>query len=548
MKLLIIEDYLVDYKIITSALLDYGYNDYECENAASLADGLEKLRDEAYDIILCDLGLPDSSGLDTFELVNSVAPSTPIIVMSGLDDEETAVEAVKRGAQDYIVKGALNVGQIVRMIKYSVERKKAEKEILYREKLMKSLSICLNKLLTIDDSVEAIEKVLETVCIAFDADRAYVFSNYVEKSTNRPFSSQILEWTTDEALRRIDDPAMLKFDYEKGFDRWKAEFEKGEVICGDVENFPESEREFLEKQSIISLLVAPIMIRSEFWGFVGLDDCKNSREWRETEISVGKAAAAGIGSFIERKRAEEALVESEKKYRETSATKDRFFSIISHDLRNPLGAFKTAFEMLEKKYSSLPLNEVKTFIDDMSLSAKQLFELLEELLQWARFQRGKIPFNPFPVKLAFVVGNTAAMLEKKAVEKNIEIQYSVATDLIAVADINMLNSIVKNLLTNAIKFSHPGGRVEISAKASNEQIEISVVDSGVGIADHDVEKLFRLDGKIVSVGTAGEKGAGLGLIISKDFVEKNGGTIWAESQLGKGSTFSFTLPAAPAGE
>jgi signal transduction histidine kinase len=236
------------------------------------------------------------------------------------------------------------------------------------------------------------------------------------------------------------------------------------------------------------------------------------------------------------------LSQSEQKLRKANATKDKFFSIIAHDLRNPFNALYGLTDHISKNFKSHTREELQEFIQLIHESAEQLLNLLENLLYWSRSQRGKIPFNPKELNLKQVVTNTLELLQINAEEKKL----SVITDLRhqgkVYADQEMVTTILRNLLSNAIKFSWEGGQVVVRSRDQEGALRLEVEDNGKGISPHNQEKLFRVDESFSSAGTQQEKGTGLGLILCKEFVEKHGGEIWVESEENQGSCFIFTLP------
>lgn len=234
---------------------------------------------------------------------------------------------------------------------------------------------------------------------------------------------------------------------------------------------------------------------------------------------------------------------NEEKLREINATKDKLFSIIAHDLKSPYNAQLGFLELLLENDSSYSEEQRRKFIKTVYHSTKQSFALLDNLLVWSRTQTGKIPFNPGELLLAQVFEEAIDLQRYAAQAKNIIIDTELCNDDLEVtADAEMVNTILRNLLSNAIKFTPENGRILLGAKtASNNKTLIYVKDSGVGIPENDREKLFDPTSNYSTVGTNKEKGTGIGLILCREFVERNGGKIWVESEEGKGSTFYFTL-------
>ena len=227
---------------------------------------------------------------------------------------------------------------------------------------------------------------------------------------------------------------------------------------------------------------------------------------------------------------------------ELSTSKDKFFSIIAHDLKNPFNTIIGFSEILKEGIRSGDNAAIKESTELINTSAIQTLRLLENLLEWANSQTGKIVFNPVPFKLNELFNEELNLLNDMAARKNIELLSSLPEDLIIKADKNMIKTILRNLISNAIKFTQRNGKVEVKAISDNKQVEISVSDTGIGIDKETISKLFRIDANISKPGTDNEKGTGLGLFLCKEFIEKHGGRIWVESEEGRGSTFRFCLP------
>ncbi len=247
--------------------------------------------------------------------------------------------------------------------------------------------------------------------------------------------------------------------------------------------------------------------------------------------------------ITERKLADEKIKEINQQLRRTLTERDKFFSIIAHDLRSPLVGFLIFIKMLTERIEKLSLEEIQRLAGNMKRSAENLYDLLENLLEWSVMQRGAGDFIPVPCCLADEVNKNIDLIQANAVNKNIIIKCAVPEDLDKVfADRSMLNTVLRNVLSNAVKFSDRNGTVFVSAVANGCMILISVEDQGVGMDLKTRSKLFAL-GQISSrKGTAGEIGTGLGLILCKEFVNKHGGEIWVESEPGQGTKVFFTLP------
>lgn len=224
--------------------------------------------------------------------------------------------------------------------------------------------------------------------------------------------------------------------------------------------------------------------------------------------------------------------------------KDKLFSIIAHDLRGPFSTFLGFTQLMTEEINDFTKDEIKEFAAGMNITANNLYSLLENLLQWSRMQQSSMPFNPVPLNLCTLVNSGKPLLAQFASEKDIELVYEISDDIVCRADSNMLQTIIRNLVSNAIKFTPKGGKVSLSARKADEQfIEISVKDNGIGMSDNVIANLFHLNSGVSRLGTEGEPSTGLGLQICKGMVEKHGGKLWAKSKEGNGSEFFFTIPA-----
>ena len=293
---------------------------------------------------------------------------------------------------------------------------------------------------------------------------------------------------------------------------------------------------------ITSFLGVPLKFQGKTFGIIGLGNKESGYACADQEVI--ETLSLTFAEALQRKQAEAALRESERQLRELNASKDKFFSILAHDLKNSLIGFLSFAKLLEQ-FETLEKAEFKDLTSQFRTSAENLFTLLENLLLWSQIQRGMLePFlQEIPIG-AFAVQNIK-LLTPNAAHKQIRLTNLVQEEIPVVVDVNMIDTVIRNLLSNAIKFTHAGGAVEISATYDQDVVTVAVSDTGIGIPAEKLPNLFRIDAKCQQAGTAGEKGTGLGLILCKEFVEKHGGKIWVESEVGKGTTVWFTLPKEP---
>ncbi|TVQ11533.1 MAG: hypothetical protein EA361_12585, partial [Bacteroidetes bacterium] len=232
-----------------------------------------------------------------------------------------------------------------------------------------------------------------------------------------------------------------------------------------------------------------------------------------------------------------------KNLQKTNADKDRFISVLGHDLRNPFNGMLGLLDILIEDYEDMEDGQIREYLQFTKDVARNTYEMLDDLLEWGRFQTGRISFDPMPYQMNVICHEVIKQVAAQARTKNVTIHCKVNDDAMVFADHKMLLTIMRNLVTNAVKFSHPEGEVTIGAVSEPDTTTISVSDTGIGIEPDVKNKLFDITEVVTTKGTAGEKGSGLGLILCKEFIELHGGTIWVETEPGKGSSFCFTLPA-----
>jgi signal transduction histidine kinase len=240
--------------------------------------------------------------------------------------------------------------------------------------------------------------------------------------------------------------------------------------------------------------------------------------------------------------AEEALKRSESQLKELNATKDKFFNIVAHDLKNPFTSLIGSSELLSRNIDQLDNEKIKTLALILNDASKSGYAILQNLLDWSRSQTGLLKFNPEIINLKKLIDEHILNLEQISSNKEIKLHSEVKDDLFIYGDKNMIKTILRNLMSNAVKYSYRSGNVIVNATFNDPEVIISVKDNGIGIPEENINKIFRIDFKYSVPGTENEQGTGLGLKLCKEFVEKQGGKIWVESIENKGSEFKFSIP------
>lgn len=276
-------------------------------------------------------------------------------------------------------------------------------------------------------------------------------------------------------------------------------------------------------------------------------------KWIETAVNCrlnenGETELLGVSRDIaDRKKVEIELDARNRELKEMNLAKDKLFSIIAHDLRSPFNGFLGLLQTMESEFQSMSLEQILKYVRKLGVSAHNLYQLLENLLEWSRLQRGLVTAQPTLFSLRSVAKLNCEVANDTAIKKEIVIECMIPDQLVVYADKAMVDGILRNLISNAIKFSRHGGKIKLNAREINDgYVEVSVADNGIGMTGEMMGQLFQLDVITGRTGTDNEPSCGLGLILVKEFVEKNNGQIRVESAEEVGSTFRFTLPIRPA--
>ena len=285
-----------------------------------------------------------------------------------------------------------------------------------------------------------------------------------------------------------------------------------------------------------------LKIKNKPIGVIVVQDYNDKTIYAEEEKQILTYVSEQIASAIRKKMDEDELKRYSKELKELNASKDRFFSIIAHDLRSPFHGLLGLTNILNYDINNLTPQEIKNYLKEVHISTSNLYSLIENLLDWGRIQTGKLPFDPKAVNAYLVVDEVIEILGNTTKLKSITIKNDLTKRTIVYADEDLLRSLFQNLLSNAIKFTESGGTVRIySEKTDEDKLLFNIADNGVGISEEKISTLFKIDQNISSLGTNKEVGTGLGLLLCKEIVEKHNCKIDVKSKVGEGSCFSFTM-------
>jgi signal transduction histidine kinase/CheY-like chemotaxis protein len=592
LSILVVEDNPGDVVIVAELIKSSGIN-FNLTYAKNLRETLSLCTEHDFDIILLDLGLPDSVGLETLKKIQVFKVKSPVVVMTGLDDEDIALASLREGAQDYLVKNRLTSDIILRTIKYGIERKKIQdlqKRHTHRFSILSGAAAVLNECEDISsifgvicENIRMLLEKADVIAIEF-LDPMTVHLSGIEWL--KPKFEQIkliTGWDMNKPVFHIIDQKkdMLDSFYDGKLHEIKGGIYKLFAGLIDQKNCTEVEK-MLEINNIYAI---GFLRHKNFYGgflifsqkMIGDDDIKIietlssqtslsiHRRSIEKELRLSEFRYKKLNKELEQKvierthdlnsannklhqelteriMAQEALKKSESQLKELNATKDKFFNIVAHDLKNPFTSLLGSSELLFQNIHQMDNEKIKRLAIILNDSAKSGYAILQNLLDWSRSQTGLLKFNPERINLRNLINENILNLELFSANKEIEMHSEVKEDMFIFADTNMINTVLRNLLSNAVKFTHRCGKVVVRAIIESDEVIISVKDTGTGISEENIEKLFRIDTKYSMPGTDNEQGTGLGLKLSKEFVEKQGGKIWIESIENQGSEFSFSIP------
>ena len=392
------------------------------------------------------------------------------------------------------------------------------------------------------DQPDVINESLKYILKAANCSRVYIFENFLDEH-NALSMRQTHEVCSKNVKPEIDNPELQHIVYHQdGFERWQEILSQNEIINGVVAHFPKSERDVLESQGIQSILALPIFVHQKWFGFIGFDEITEEKEWTKEDIDLLQAAAEVMGLYLENKENREIILKANQELKEANATKDRFISILAHDLRNPFNGLLGSCELLQQAIDDLSKEEILNLVGYIDVSSKKIFNLLTNLLEWSRIQRDVIPFNPKTTNLYALISETYDLVKPTAEGKGVSLEVDIPKQIEATIDAEMIKTVVRNLLSNGIKFTNKGKKVRITAQQNAQTVVIEISDNGIGMKKETQESLFKIGETKSLNGTNGEEGTGFGLLLCKEFVDKHNGTIEVESEEDKGTQIKVILP------
>ncbi|HWO42073.1 MAG TPA: ATP-binding protein [Candidatus Eisenbacteria bacterium] len=537
MRVLFVEDNDDDALLIQEALAD---TVIKIDRAERLSSALEKLSAGDIDAVLLDLSLPDAHGLDTIARVRSHSPGVPIVVLTGLDDEEAAVKAVEQGAQDYLNKGHVHGQLLARSLRYAIQRHRSEERLKERNRELSVLTRISEIIMGSLDMQWILDQVLGEAMVVGSFD----LGNFrlLDPNSDSLVIVAAQGYRDAENIRRHRTLSRnIEAEQSSRFRDLLFEqpcVEEHVQTCAGLRT--------LKREGIESFVQVPIRAEGEVLGTLQLAS-RTPRNFGRAEINLFLTIGNYVGIAVQRARLYEQTKRQAAELERANKLQADFSAMIAHDLRSPLmNIMGVAEVMIDGMFGSVN-EEQKKWLSRIQASGRSLVDLVSDFLDLSKLESGYVALKKERVALGDLVHKSVENYRVLALDKRISIRDAVDSALPSIdADPRRLDQVLSNLISNAVKFTGDGGEIEVGAKPTDAgHILIWVKDNGVGIEAEEMGLLFEKYRQAQNVKRSNEKGTGLGLVICKMIVEAHGGKIWAESKPGTGSTFFLSLPIAP---
>ncbi len=600
-KVLLVEDDEVDKQLVKRLLVKYPQPiEFAIESVNRLSTAIEYLGSRNYDIILLDLGLPDSRGIETVRRVSEINPHIPIVVLTGLDDEETGLLAIKNGATDYLVKGLPLDNLLVRTVLYALERKQVEERIKQAAQEWMITFDSITDMISIHDKnfkIVRVNKAFAKTCKTEPKELVGRYCYEVMHGTKEPhpvcpfretlgtkkpsliefFEPHLGIYLQVSISPIFDDKGEVMgcvhvardiTERKKAEDQLNALAEKLELSNRELQTNKASFHNIVEKSAdgivvvdgdgimkFVNLAAESLFghkaeeLLGELFGFpvaggevVELDVVRHGKEPGIAEMRVVETEWNGQGAYLAMLRDVTDRKKAEEKLKETMKMKSEFISMVSHELRTPLTAIKEGIALVADGLAGEINEEQKELLGISKKNVDRLARLINDVLDFQKLDSAKMNFNLKPNDINQIVNDTYDIMASTAKNIGLDLLLELGQNLPkAKFDSDKITQALTNLVTNAMKFTEKGN-VTIKTTKTEDAVQVSVSDTGCGIKKEDLPKVFN---RFEQLGHGGERktgGTGLGLAISKEIIERHGGRICVESKPGKGSKFAFTLP------
>jgi len=520
-KILVVDDVQANIDALVTILeeLDTETEIITCNNGNDAV--IEAMKND-FALMLLDVQMPGMDGFETLEYIrkeekNKVVPA--LFLSAVYTSEVFQQKGVSSGAIDFIIK-PINPEILLGKVKLFLEINNYKYKLVKRQSLINA---------TLEATAEGI-MVIDSKNRVVRANKNFIEMWKLEVKENLSSESSYIKAFM---LERVKNPDVIKRLIETD----KEDF-TGNLSNKIIE---------LKNGNIFKLCVKPQKVFDEITGFVFSFVDITAQKQLEKNLEKNNMELAATNAKLEETTFNTVLLNkklatSENELIKLNANKDRFFSIISHDLKSPFSSILVLSEMLAEEFDELDNETKKEWVGAIKNQAKNIYDLLEKILEWAQTQTGRIEFNPEKFDLYNLVDDLFDLFAPNADRKEIILKNEIKENLLLFGDVNMNMTVLRNFISNAIKFTPKGGEIKIWTEETETEYKVSVSDSGVGMDDKTLNNLFKIEVHNTSLGTEDERGTGVGLILCDEFVKKHNGKIIVTSEISKGSVFTYTIP------
>lgn len=535
-KVLLVEDNPGDARLLREFLREPGGTAFDLVHVDRLGPALDLIAAEPFAVLLLDLSLPDAQGLKIIGRVRACAPDAPIVIMTGLNDEEVGVKAVEQGAQDYLIKGQVDGQLLVRSLRYAIQRNRAEESLKQRNRELLILRRVSEVILSSLDLASATEKILEEALVSCSFDLGNI--RLLDPSR------ELLEVAASKGYRDPEN-VLAHRKISRAVDGASSVFAERIFQESCIEENVQGAAGFrtLRREGVESFIAVPIRAHGEVLGMLQLASRK-PRNFKREEVSLLETIGNQMGVAVQKSRLYQETMRQAIALEHANKMQADFTAMIAHDLRSPLMNIMGAAEVMMDGLFGSVNDEQKKWLAKIQASSRGLADLVSDFLDVSKLESGYADVAQETVNLGELIQKSVGNYLIRAFERKISLRDAVdpAVPLVQ-ADPRRLDQVLGNLISNAIKFTGEGGDIEVAAACENaNEATVWVKDTGAGIPAGEIESLFEKYRQCSNIRSSKYKGTGLGLVICKMIVEAHGGKIWVDSQLGKGSTFYFSLP------
>jgi signal transduction histidine kinase/CheY-like chemotaxis protein len=538
-QVLLIEDNPGDARLLRELLQETGSSQFELVHADRFSEALAWLSERRFDVILLDLSLPDAQGLDTIGRLGAQAEGTPIVILTGLNDEELAIRALQQGAQDYLVKGQADGQLLARALRYSIERHKAEESLKARNRELMVLRKISEAILASLDLNTVLEHILEQAIFigSFDLGNIRLLES----------DGDTLQVVVVRGYRDLGNVASHRAISRNTGIAQSSHFKELVFQQPCVEEAVQScdGLKTLKKEGVQSFVQVPVRADGEVLGIIQLAT-RTPRKFKVEEVSLWETIGNHVGVAVQRAQLYEETKRQARELEKASKLQADFSAMIAHDLRSPLMNITGVTEVMLDGMFGPVTEEQKKWLLRVQANSHNLIDLVSDFLDFSKLESGYVNVSKQVVSVTDLVRKSIESFQVVAQNKQVTVAEAIDASLPSIlADPQRLEQVLSNLISNAIKFTGDGGEVKVGAAlTATGGIRVWVQDSGEGIPREEIGELFQKYRQGGNANSSNHKGTGLGLVICKMIVEAHGGTIWADSQEGQGSIFSFSLPVA----